>query len=364
MKKIFLFALLATLSCRKEETADYAKVHKPKDTIQKTEEKKVTLDFPEAYGFLEKLIKEDIDGQEYDDLQIKKIPFSVHYPNDGDSYTVSFSIVQKSDFNKDGITDYIVKRNSEGMLGGNVNTNQSLIFYIMGDKTNSKEEHTIYGYAPFSYNVIDSTYCKNNRFVADIIQNYRVYDTEDLQSATVSFVYKNNNIYEESYLTDCKLAQLKSKTIFKTVPNISNRKRTIDGHNYTEIISETYKNKDTLITADLTGCDNLLLTFETSYNVQEQQMDNEDFKKTTALQLLDFLSLNTLFSKDISAVKNYFNENPMTNEYIKNHKGYNFRILIDKNEGRKNQLRFLVNIDKINNENQIENWEIVTRKKR
>lgn len=363
MRKIFLLTLLTLFSCKKEEKISAIKADKSKDSIQQSTVKDSIRDFPEAYGFLEKLVKEDIDGQKYDNLQIKKIPFEVHYRNDGDPYSVSFAIMEKSDFNNDGVVDYIVSRNSEGMLGGNANTNGSITYYIMKDKVNKKEEHTIHAYAPFSYNTVEKVQFKNNKLTVDISQNYRVYDGQDLKSAKVSFVYKNNNLYEESYLTDCKLAQLKSKTIFKPNPNVTTRKRTIDGHNYTEVISESYTRNDTLITAEVTGCDNLLLTFETYHTAEDAQMSDEAFKKQKALEFLNFLSKNTLFSKEIKVVMNYFAEHPLTNEYIEIVKGYKFRVLIDQNEEEENELRILVNIDKINNPNQIENWEITTRKK-
>ena len=362
MKKLFLLALLTLFSCKKEETTNNNKNHKATATIQKTNKKEVT-DTPEGYDFLKKLVKEDIDGQQYEELQIKKMPFSVHYPNDGDPYTVSFSIIQKSDLNQDGVQDYIVDRTSEGMLGGNANTNQRLIFYIMKDQRDPKEHHTIYGYAPFSYNVIDDYSFEKNKLAVNISQNFRVYDREELDSTSVSFVYQNNNLYETSFLTDCKLAQLKSKTIFKAIPNSVSRKRTIDGHNYTEAISETYKKKDAVITAELSGCDNLLLTFETSFKVEKEKFDDENFKKAAGLQLLDFLSKNTLFSKELTFVTNYFKENPITEDYVELKNGYKFRVLIDQNVDRFNEMRILINMDKITNPHQIENWEIVTRKK-
>ncbi|MFC4818328.1 hypothetical protein [Flavobacterium sp. GCM10023249] len=363
MRKLVLYALLSFISCKNDVTSPVQKSRKSTATVQKTETKEVAADFSEGYDFLEKLIRDDIDEQQYEELQIKKMPFSVHYPNDGDPYTVAFSIVQRTDLNQDGIMDYIVDRTSEGMLGGNANSNQQLLFYIMKDRLNPKEEHTLYGYAPFSYNVIDDYEFKNNKLEVKVSQNFRVYNAEELDSTKPTFVYQNNNMYEASYLTNCKLAQLKSKSIFKAIPKGIKRKRTIEGHNYTEVFSESYTQNDTLITAELSGCDNLLLTFESTFKVEEGKWEDEKFKKAAALQLLTFLSKNTLFNKELTFVTNYCKEHPLTEDYIELKNGYKFRVLVDQNVDRFREMRILINIDKITNPNQIENWEIVTRKK-
>lgn len=355
---VFLF------SCKKEVKIEKEKIKK--DTISVVEPivEKIILTEVES-NFLKKLIKEEIGNQKYDRLETEYSPYSVHFPNDGDPYSVSFSIEKKSDFNNDGIIDYVVDVSSEGMLGGNANTNQSYDYYIMKDEINVKEHHYILGYAPFSYNIIDVAKFVGDKFKVDVTQNFRTYNkgAEDLKSTSLSFVYKNGNLYEESYLSDCKLSKLKSKTIFKDIPEVSSRVRSIEIHNYTETIEENYVNKDTLISASLGGCDNLSLSFDTKYKVDNSKMNDDEFKKNTALQLLSFLSKNTQFSKEIDIVTNYYNENPITEEYIEKVKGYGFRIFIEKNAKSKNELRFLIQIDKIDNPYQAENWEIATRQK-
>lgn len=361
---LLLVVSVLMFSCQKEVKTEKKKIKKDTVTAVEPEEEKIILPEEES-NFLKRLIKEEIGKQKYDDLQTKYSPYSVHFANDGDPYSVSYSIVKKSDFNNDGVIDYVVDISSEGMLGGNANTNQRFVYYIMINEITPREEHSILGYAPFSYNIIDKANFVGDKFKVDVTQNFRTYSSnvEDLKSTSLSFVYKNDNLYEESYLSDCKLAKLKSKIIFKYIPDVSMRKRSIDMHNYTETIDESYSNNDTLISASLTGCDNLSLSFDTTYKVDSSDMDDADFRKNTSLQFLSFLSKNTLFSKEIDIVANYFSENPITDEYIKKVKGYEFRILIQKDRENKNDLRFLINIDKIDNPYQKENWEIATRQK-
>ncbi|KFF05415.1 hypothetical protein [Flavobacterium reichenbachii] len=391
LKKSSLILLSAILilfySCQDEKKSKHKKTHTNEiatiepveetfetdvevtDSINETEE--TTEEEPEGVvleeiqsNFLKKLIKEEIGEQKYDHLQTEKSPYSVHFPVEGDSYSVSYSIVEERDFNKDSIMDYVVDISSEGMLGGNANTNQRYVYYIMKDEIDYKEEHTVLGYAPFSYNIIDEAKFQYDKFKVKISQNFRTYSTNDVKSTSLSFVYKDGNLYEESYLTYCKMAKLQSKTIFKDLPDVSKRVRSIEWHNYTETIEETYKKGDTMVSASLGGCDNLSLSFDTEYKVAKNKMKDTKFRKETSLKFLNFLAANTQFSKAINVMKNYYAKKPIDDEYVKTVKGYEFRILIQNNEERKNKLRFLVQIDKIDNPYQTENWEITTRNKK
>lgn len=331
------------------------------DTLKKQESIK-PLTKAES-NILKKLIDDEKSGQEYTDLDVKESPYSVSFPNEGDKYTVYFSILYSDDFSNDGILDYIVLRNSEGMLGGNANTNQDYIFIVMKDENTIKEQHSILGYAPFSYNTLDNPGYKGKKFSIKVTQNFRTYMTDDLQSTTLSFVYKNGNVYEESYLAECALAKLKSNTIFNPIANIKSRNRSIDMHDYTETIHEVYQSKDTLITADLTGCDNLSLTFDTKYKMTKEQQNDLGCRKSVAMRLLQFLGKNTQFPEAIKAVLDYYANNDLTDEFVETRDEYSFRILIQKDNEDKNRLRYLVQINKIDNPKQSENWEVTTRQK-
>jgi len=362
---LFSAVLLLFFSCKEEKKTKIKKSIKKE--VAKAEPKKAEIKGrilnETQSNFLKLLVKEEIGEQKYDDLQTEKAPYSVHFTNDGDPYSVEFDIIKEQDFNNDGIIDYVVRRDSSGMLGGNANTNQDYIYYIMKDEVNYKEAHSILGYAPFSYNIIDEAKFDGDTFKVKITQNYRTYITEDLKSASLSFIYKDGNLYEESYLSDCKLAQLESKTIFNDMPEVTKRIRSIEMHNYCETIGEVYKKGDVRILADLEGCDNLSLTFDTDYNVEKSKLKNAAFRKNTALELLKFLSANTQFSEEIDVMIEYYEENPVTDKSIETVEGYSFRVLIQQNDPKKNELRFLVQLEKIDNPYQKENWEIATRNK-
>lgn len=361
-KIILLAFIFLAFSCKKEVKAVHKKITKDSISAVEPEEEKVIPTEIEG-KFLKRLINEEIGSQKYEEMQINESPYYVDFANDGDPYTVSFSIVKKGDFNNDGIIDYVINRSSEGMLGGNANTNQDYVFYIMKDEISPKESHSILGYAPFSYNIIHKANFVGNKFKVDISQNFRTYSNNDVKSASLSFIYKNGNLYEESYLSSCKVAKLKSKTIFNDIPGVETRTRSIERHNYTETILEIYKKNDTIINASVGGCDNLMLEFNAFYKVDPDKINDTGFREETAMQFLEFLAKNTQFSKEINVAINYYENNTITDKYIEKIKGYGFRIFIRKNKEDKEELDISVQIDKLDNPYQKENWEITTRQK-
>jgi hypothetical protein len=363
-KIILLVFIVLAFSCKKEVKTKHKKITKDTISAVEPEEEKVIPTEIES-KFLKRLLNEEIGSQKYKEMQISESPYYVSFANDGDPYTVSFSIFEKGDFNNDGIIDYVINRSSEGMLGGNANTNQNFIFYIMKDEIKEKESHSILGYAPFSYNIIDEANFIGNKFKIKVTQNFRTYSNsvENLKSASLSFIYKNGNLYEESYLTSCKVAKLKSKTIFNDIPGVETRTRSIEMHNYTETILEIYKKNDTIINASVGGCDNLILEFNAFYKVDPDKINDTEFREETAMQFLEFLAKNTQFTKEINVAINYYENNDITEKYIEKIKGYGFRIFIRKNKEDKEELEILVQIDKLDNPYQKENWEIATRNK-
>lgn len=361
---LFSAVLLVMFSCKEEKKAKkLKKSHKKEVAAVEPEEIEGRILNETQSNFLKQVMLEDIGKDKYDNLQTEKAPYSVHFSNDNDPYSVSYDIIKEQDFNNDGIIDYVLNVDSTGMLGGNANTNQCYVYYIMKDAINYKEKHTILGYAPFSYNIIDEAEFAGDKFKVKITQNFRTYSNDNLKTASLSFVYKNGNLYEESYLSDCKLAKLESKTIFDDIPEVTKRVRDIEWHNYCETIGEVYKKNDTLILADLGGCDNLSLTFDTEYKVDRNKLKDIQFRKNTALKLLTFLAANTQFVEEINVMIEYYQENPITDKFIESVEGYGFRVLIQNNDPKKNILRFLVQLDKIDNPYQKENWEIATRNK-
>lgn len=280
--------------------------------------------------------------------------YSVSFKNDGDSYHVSFSRIAREDLNRDGLTDYIVWRNSEGMLGGSGNTNSSIYYILMDKNDRIAQRHEILTYAPFSYNIVDEIDYKNGKLKARATQNFRTYAPDDggeLQSTDLSFVYKNGNVYEESYLTDCELAKWKNKQLFTGKSEVS---RSIDMHNYTETVFEKYASGEFEVSAEYSGCDNLTLIFEHSFSYRGNDKKYLSEKRN---RFLDFLKKNTTLSKELEAIQNYCLENEPLEEMTRIG---NLSFLFQTNQ-EKGKVTFRLIIEQEKNPNQSENWEITTR---
>ncbi|WP_300660156.1 hypothetical protein [Fluviicola sp.] len=279
---------------------------------------------------------------------------SVSFKNDDDPYEVSFSRISAEDLNRDGVTDYIVWRNSEGMLGGNANTNSSILYIVMGKDHTIAQKHEILTYAPFSYNILDDVDYKNGKLKAKATQNFRTYMPEDggeLESTDLSFVYKNDNVYEESYLTDCELAKWKNKQLFIGNSEVS---RSIDMHNYTETVFEKYASGGFEVSAEFSGCDNLTLTLENTFSYRGK---DQKFLSEKRNRFLEFLKKNTILSKEMEEIQKYCLEHGVPEEMTEI--GTLSFLFQTNQEKGKVTLRLIIEQGK--NPNQSENWEITTR---
>lgn len=344
--KYLLLSALFLFSCKEKGNKN---ISEKKDSIAITKA-------PEAVpqnklDILKILLEEEAKTEKQGTIDDKN--HSVSFSNDGDSYQVSFQKIASDDFNNDGIPDYIVERNSEGMLGGNANTNSEILYIIMGKNSTISEKHEILMYAPFSYNILDGITYEGGKLKAVAVQNYRTYSVpeDSLKSAGLSFVYKDGNVYEESYLTGCLLAKWKDKKIFNTG---SERKRSIDKHNYTETVKEKYSSDGFEASAELSGCDNMNVIFEGTYKTADVSVKSIGEKRK---QFLDFLVKNTSLQKDMAVIQSYYLAHQPSDRYtgIGN---LSFNIFTDKKKG---QIGFRLVMTKENNPKQNENWDIVTR---
>lgn len=306
----------------------------------------------EAFDILHFLVDEEAKSDKKAKIDYKN--YSVSFANDGDSYEVSYSKLTAEDLNQDGLTDYILIRNSEGMLGGSGNTNSDILYLIMGPENQIAQQHEILTYAPFSYNILDEIRYKNRKLKATATQNFRTYMPEDgseLESTDLTFVFKNGNVYEESYLSGCELAKWKNKQLFKGNKEVI---RTIEMHNYTEEVHEKFSTKEFDFTADFSGCDNLNLVLEGSFTYRGKK---QEFLVQKRDRFLKYLKENTPLAKEIEAIQSYLVGNNLSEKAIELD-GFMFRLFTNHEKGK---TTFRLIIDQMKNPDQTENWEITTR---
>lgn len=305
------------------------------------------------FDILKVLLDEEVKSEKPKEIDYKN--YTVSFKNDEDPYSVTLQKIASEDFNNDGITDYIIERNSEGMLGGNSNTNSEILYIIMGKDNKISQRHEILEYAPFSYNIINGLSYENGKLKTAATQNYRSYSkpVDSLESTELSFVYKDGNVYEESYLTSCNLAKWKDKKVFKSA---SEHKRSIDIHNYTETVEEKYTSDKFEATAELSGCDNLVAVFEGTYKTTDLSSKSIVEKRK---QFLDFLVKNTNLQKDLSMIQTYYLTHQSSEEYAETGNLY-FKIFTTKDKGK---IEFRLVMNTTDNPKQNENWEVTTRAK-
>lgn len=356
---ICIFLISSLVSCKKEVQKKAAPSVKPSEKI--TAIKKEIPISKEETELLRKLMNEDLRpykkyGQNY--MNFNEYPYSLSFTDEVESRsTINYSIMASDDLNDDGVKDYIVSKLSDGTAGS------YFVFVIMKDKYAIKEMHEVLEYAPFSYNSLDEIQYKDKKIKTTVTKNPRAYDIydESAESIDLVFSYQNGNLYEKSYLSKCKMAELESKTIFNDIPHISRRVRDIDIHNYTETITEAYLSKDTLMVGALSGCDNLILEFDITVPIKKQQKTQPDFVKNSTLFFLSFLADKTQFTDDINPILEYVKENGFSDkEKIIDE---NLVFALNKSYLTDGKMEIRIAIERRTNPNQIENWEIASRKK-
>lgn len=349
--KYILISALVLFSCKGKENQ---KPHEKKDSLT-TLKSDSTVVAQKEVDILKILLDEETKNEKPKEIDYKN--YTASFRNEGDPYTVAFRKISSDDFNNDGLPDYIIERNSEGMLGGNANTNSEIFYIIMGKGNKISEKHEILGYAPFSYNVLDGITYEDGKLKATAEQNYRAYSKpmDSLESTDLSFVYKDGNVYEESYLTGCALAKWKDKKVFKAS---SEHHRSIDMHNYTETVAEKYVSNGFEASAELSGCDNLEVVLEGTYKTTDTSLKSIGEKKE---QFLSFLVKNTVFQKELTTIQNYYHTHQVAEKDAYTNIGnLSFNIFTTKSKG---QVIFRLVMIQENNPKQKENWEIVTRSK-
>ena len=346
---ILLLGIKLLFSCSESRTKSAPKKEKSIPVkVKKTE----AASEKEAFDILRFLIDEEAKDDQKAKIDYKHA--SVSFANDGDPYEVSYGKLAAEDLNQDGLTDYILTRNSEGMLGGNANTNSEILYLIMGPENKIAQRHEILAYAPFSYNILDEIRYKKGKLKAQATQNYRTYmpeDDEPLGATDLSFVYKNGNIYEESYLSECELAKWKNKQLFKGNSAVN---RTIDMHNYTESVHEKFSTKEFYFSADFSGCDNLNLILEATFSYRG---NNREFLLEKRNRFLEYLKSNTYLTKEITSIQSYYADTDQSEEAIELD-GFTFRLFTNQEKGK---TTFRLILDQTKNPDQTENWEITTR---
>lgn len=381
MRNYFFILILIFLGCKEEPQSKSSIVKKEQvqiqDTLVSTEEDTISTseltleDLPpkEKKPLLAKLILDEIENSDKEQnykfiLDTISGNYRIRFYNDIDPYSVSFDVMHEDDFNNDGIKDYIVNRVSEGMLGGNHNSNANYSFFIMKNNREYQQEYSILEYAPFSYNTLDNVKVVNNKLIAEASKNFRYYmdASEDSNSKKLVFEFINGNVYEKSYLTDCELANLESKTIFGDYQEVSFRRRGIDMNNYTETIEERYviANGKEWINAELSGCDNLYVDFSYNLKTTKKKEPTKNEYKEILLKFLEILKDTTQFSDDIDQLITYYENHPITDIIVKSVRGYQFSVFTRKDD------KFIVvgvNLEKLDNPKQTENWEITNRMK-
>ncbi|MCF3109163.1 hypothetical protein LL912_10275 [Niabella sp. CC-SYL272] len=363
-KAMALCLTVFLIACNTEEE-QAAPVVSKKDTVVAVPSSprllKQTLDTATtSYQFIKGLVMSEAPDGRYKELNLDSLPFFIALEEEGMPYTVYYSIVAREDLNGDRIPDYIVRRESEGMLGGSAQTNSQLDYYIMKDSLRYAQRHSILTYAPFSYNIISDYRFDKDVLTVSLSKNFRTYpDANETPPHDFSFVYKDGNLYETSYLTNCTLGKQKDKYIFFEGPVTVIRKRSINQHNFTETLEEKKRAGDTSITASLSGCDNTQLDFEVGIPHSNTDTSSVAAKKELLLTLLQSLTGSTRFARELTQLAHYYEAHGYQEGGVNVDDRLSGSVWIRRQADGVLSVRVDVLITE--NEKQGDNWEVLNR---
>lgn len=261
-----------------------------------------------------------------------------------DSWGIQFTVLKRTDFDGNGTTDLLVKENTEG--SSNYLTSASLIYLLTNKKGQLKENHKIVVWSGGSYNQLAVKEVKGKTLYVTVSPN-----REETPKQNLAFVWKDGKLHEASYLKKCGMSNMTDKTIFReTVPRVS-RKTTLNMHNYTQEQQEKVKLNGISYMTELNGCDNI--------NMDIYASGKQATVPRVLSQLIEHTQWGSVFKQlPINAYKR--SRIPQTGKWYPLKKGWKVRIH-HRTEG--NDKVVVMNVHKINNARQTENWDEVVRRK-
>jgi len=233
----------------------------------------------------------------------------------------------KGDFNNDGYIDYWGSVFDEGMGGGgNMFSYELGVFQI--EQNDVLKFIPIFDGSKFS----DISYTlqgfKNGKPLIGVGINFQgSYDSAIEVDEIIEIMFKNDQIIPVSYDSNCQMAEMTNKNIFKeTLDNVL-KKQVISP--FLDILQEEkYNNDDASYIANIYGCKDFFLEFSIKVNQKKDPT-------RAALESFDFLIEHTRFSSIVKKLKLSFQKQGFNDsDYIK-HLGnwFSFTTYTDTEDG-------------------------------
>lgn len=245
------------------------------------------------------------------DLQLNEVPYTLHVDAPEKIYTVAFTILAHDDFTNDGVEDYVVSYDVEGLQGGQLYTLGMLNFVEMKDETQRKDVISMTTDQPCLWYKMDNLKYENKKLVTTITEKRcpHLPPIENPESTILTFAFDGSTLYEEGYRTKCKMAEMTDKTIFrKDLPGKISRSVEMNKQSFLDTASESYTEGDISIAGTLAGCDNLNLVFTMMIDTKNGQIFESESSKSKVLEMMDVLINCTRYKSLMTKMKNSYNK--------------------------------------------------------
>lgn len=298
-----------------------------------------------------------------------EVPYYIHIDTTDHIRTITFTMLAHEDINDDGVDDYVLVYDVEGMQEGQQYVQGMLSMILMKDEMEVEKHHNIITEQPCSWYKIDHVRYLDKKVKATVTQSTcpNRPPVEKPEKTEITFAFDGNRCYEETYRSKCKMAQMTNKEIFKSeVAGKLVRQSGIHAETYMDVENEIYTEDGLEIKATLQGCDNLYLNFFISimYPSQERLLNIES--KNIILEKMTFLINNTRYKTILSKVKDDYEKQAYSSHASK--KGSfdpSWKYVVSEITHKKDEqkLSFFIVVYNEENLNEENLWDMLMRRK-
>lgn len=357
-KTLLLFVLFlcgATLSIAQEKKKEQEKAESL--FLQKVLDKDLSINFPD---------------NSYELFINTRTPFfSIVTDSIGEESIFRYSIMEHEDMNNDSIADYLVFVSFESTDQYNQKYITNMLrFFAMEDSIKYKKQTTITLSKPCGNYIIDGFNYENKKLKAMIKTSSCPHAEVMLEPERqmLTFAFDGDELYEESYRSECEVAKLSNKNIFKDkLKGDLSRKAFFNTEFFSDAITEYYVEDNIYVNTKLDGCDNLNLIFYFDIEHDEDAPKLSDKEsKTKIMDALDFLAKRTHYKKIFNKIKKDYAKQVYSNSSFR--KGmvdriWQYEISNLYDDKAENEYKIVISINHLQNLNQSTDWDRIMRRK-
>ena len=212
-----------------------------------------------------------------------------------------------TDFDADGINDVLIYMIDEGLGGGGNAFGYDYRIVLLGANQNIKKQYSIFGGGKLSLTNLEIDKVKDGKIYATATENTYATrgpgDTSEDATSKEYILYLQDEKLEEAGYSNCKMAEMKDKSIFKQIKDITIKRSEDLNSEYLPEQHESFSlSNGTSFTGFLSGCDKLELSLEKKLPYLAELEKNKQTIKREMLKTIAELKDYTRYPSVLSSL--------------------------------------------------------------